>query len=116
MSSYWYCHDCKKELDGSCFTYQELCDFCGTRVLSIDDIIGQEEIDEVITAMIENRVAVLPFAVGDIVYLNSIKIKIRIDEIGVLKDGFNLIMYQYYDDGSSRSFYYGEKTKHQYAI
>ena len=67
-SSYWYCPKCKEELDGCHVTYQELCEYCGTAVLSVPESISQETIEEIIKAKAEGRLVVLPCKVGDNVY------------------------------------------------
>ena len=67
-SSYWYCPKCKEELDGCHVTYQELCEYCGTAVLSVPESISQETIEEIIKAKAEGRLVVLPCKVGDTVY------------------------------------------------
>lgn len=46
--SYWWCPNCKIELDGCNVTYEENCDICGSRVLSVDESVSQEEIEIVI--------------------------------------------------------------------
>ena len=68
-SSCWYCPKCKEELDGCHVTYQELCEYCGTAVLSVPESISQETIEEIIKAKAEGRLVVLPCKVGDTVYL-----------------------------------------------
>lgn len=68
-SSYWYCPKCKEELDGCHVTYQELCEYCGTAVLSVpESIISQETIEEIIKAKAEGRLVMLPVKVGDTIY------------------------------------------------
>ena len=59
-SSYWYCPNCKEELDGCHVTYQELCEYCGTAVLSVPESISQETIEEIIKAKADGRLVVLP--------------------------------------------------------
>ena len=54
-SCYWYCPKCKEELDGCHVTYQELCEYCGTAVLSVPESISQETIKEIIKAKAEGR-------------------------------------------------------------
>jgi len=66
--SYWYCPNCKIELDGCHVTYEELCEYCGTAVLSVKESIYQEELDELIQAKADGRLVVLPCKVGDTVY------------------------------------------------
>lgn len=67
-SSCWYCPKCKEELDGCHVTYQELCEYCGTAVLSVPESISQETIEEIIKAKAEGRLVLLPCKVGDVVY------------------------------------------------
>jgi hypothetical protein len=67
-SSCWYCPKCKEELDGCHVTYQELCEYCGTAVLSVPESISQETIEEIIKAKADGRLMVLPCKVGDTVY------------------------------------------------
>ena len=64
-SSYWYCPKCKEELDGCHVTYQELCEYCGTAVLSVPESISQETIEEIIKAKAEGRLVMLPCKDGD---------------------------------------------------
>ncbi len=63
-SSCWYCPKCKEELDGCHVTYQELCEYCGTTVLSVPESISQETIEEIIKAKADGRLVVLPCKVG----------------------------------------------------
>ena len=67
--SYWYCPNCKEELVGNHVTHQELCDYCGTRVLCIDEVISPERLEEILKAEQEGRLIVLPCKVGDTVYV-----------------------------------------------
>lgn len=64
-SCYWYCPKCKEELDGCHVTYQELCEYCGTAVLSVAESISQERLKELISAEADGRLVVLPCKVGD---------------------------------------------------
>ena len=66
--SYWYCPNCKEELGGNHVTHQELCDYCGTRVLWRDEGISPERLEEILQAEKEGRLIVLPCKVGDTVY------------------------------------------------
>ena len=66
--SYWYCPNCKIELDGCHVTYEELCEYCGTAVLSVKESIYQEELDELIQAKAEGRLVELPCKIGDEVW------------------------------------------------
>lgn len=59
MVSYWYCPNCKIELDGCHVTYEEKCEYCGSDVLSVPETISQEELDELIRAKADGRVVVL---------------------------------------------------------
>ena len=68
MVSYWYCPNCKIELDGCHVTYEEKCEYCGSDVLSVPETISQEELDELIKAKADGRLVVLPCKVGDTVY------------------------------------------------
>ena len=68
MVSYWYCPNCKIELDGCHVTYEEKCEYCGSDVLSVPETISQEELDELIKAKADGRLVVLPCKAGDIVY------------------------------------------------
>jgi len=68
MVSYWYCPNCKIELDGCHVTYEEKCEYCGSYVLSVPETISQEELDELIKAKADGRLVVLPVKVGDAVY------------------------------------------------
>ena len=54
-SSCWYCPKCKEELDGCHVTYQELCEYCGTAVLSVSENISQGKLEEIIEAEAEGR-------------------------------------------------------------
>jgi hypothetical protein len=65
MVSYWYCPNCKIELDGCHVTYQELCEYCGSDVLSVPETISQEELDELIKAKADGRLVVLPCKVDN---------------------------------------------------
>ena len=67
-SCYWYCPKCKEELDGCHVTYQELCEYCGTAVLSVPESISQETIKEIIKAKADGRLVVLPCKVGDTIW------------------------------------------------
>jgi hypothetical protein len=67
-SSYWYCPKCKEELDGCHVTYQELCEYCGTAVLSVPESISQETIEEIIKAKADGRLVELPCKIGDEVW------------------------------------------------
>ena len=67
-SSCWYCPKCKEELDGCHVTYQELCEYCGTAVLSVPESISQETIKEIIKAKADGRLVVLPCKVGNTIY------------------------------------------------
>jgi len=58
--SYWYCPNCKIELDGCHVTYEELCEYCGTAVLSVKESIYQEELDELIQAKADGRLFIIP--------------------------------------------------------
>lgn len=58
--SYWYCPNCKIELDGCHVTYEEKCEYCGSDVLSVPETISQEELDELIKAKAEGRLKILP--------------------------------------------------------
>ena len=66
--SYWYCPNCKIELDGCHVTYEEKCEYCGSDVLFVPETISQEELDELIKAKAEGRLMMLPCKVGDNVY------------------------------------------------
>ena len=66
--SYWYCPNCKIELDGCHVTYEEKCEYCGANVLSVPETISQTEIDELLQAKVEGRLVVLPVKVGDTIY------------------------------------------------
>ena len=66
--SYWYCPNCKQELDGCHVTYQELCEYCGTAVLSVPESISQETIEEIIKAKADGRLVILPCKVGESLY------------------------------------------------
>ena len=68
-SCYWYCPKCKEELDGCHVTYQELCEYCGTVVLSVPESISQETIKEIIKAKADGRLVVLPCKVGTRVWV-----------------------------------------------
>ena len=68
-SSCWYCPKCKEELDGCHVTYQELCEYCGTAVLSVPESISQETIEEIIKAKADGRLVVLPCKVGTRVWV-----------------------------------------------
>src|SRR5690606_37675871 len=62
------------ELDGCHVTYQELCEYCGTAVLSVPESISQETIEEIIKAKADGRLVVLPCKevytkAGDTLYL-----------------------------------------------
>jgi hypothetical protein len=57
---YWYCPNCKTELEGRNVTYTEHCDFCGANVLSIDDDITSEELSEILIARNEGRLIIVP--------------------------------------------------------
>jgi len=67
--SYWYCPNCKIELDGCHVTYEEKCEYCGSDVLSVPETISQEELDELIKAKADGRLVVLPCKVGDTLFL-----------------------------------------------
>lgn len=67
--SYWYCPNCKIELDGCHVTYEEKCEYCGSDVLSVPETISQEELDELIKAKAEGRLVVLPCKVGTRVWV-----------------------------------------------
>ena len=67
-SCYWYCPKCKEELDGCHVTYQELCEYCGTAVLSVPEGISQGRLEEIIEAETDGRLVVLPCKVGDVVW------------------------------------------------
>jgi len=62
--SYWYCPNCKIELDGCHVTYEEKCEYCGSDVLFVPETISQTEIDELLQAKAEGRLVVLPCKVG----------------------------------------------------
>ena len=66
--SYWYCPNCKIELDGCHVTYEEKCEYCGSDVLSVPETISQEELDELIKAKADGRLVVLPCKIGEKVY------------------------------------------------
>lgn len=68
MVSYWYCPNCKIELDGCHVTYEEKCEYCGSDVLSVPETISQEELDELIKAKADGRLIVLPCKVGDTIW------------------------------------------------
>ena len=70
--SYWYCPNCKIELDGCHVTYEELCEYCGTKVLSVPETITQEELDAIIQAKAEGRLVELP-PDGQIYHIEEIK-------------------------------------------
>ena len=67
-SSYWYCPKCKEELDGCHVTYQELCEYCGTAVLSVPEGISQGRLEEIIEAETDGRLVILPCKVGESLY------------------------------------------------
>lgn len=67
--SYWYCPNCKIELDGCHVTYEEKCEYCGSDVLSVPETISQEELDELIKAKADGRLMVLPCKVGTRVWV-----------------------------------------------
>jgi hypothetical protein len=69
--SYWYCPNCKQELDGCHVTYQELCEYCGTAVLSVPEGISQGRLEEIIEAETEGRLVVLPCKAGTRVWVIS---------------------------------------------
>ena len=49
MESYWYCPECKTEVDGSCVTFSEHHDGCGSPVLWIEPghiVIKEAEIEQ----------------------------------------------------------------------
>ena len=62
--SYWYCPNCKIELDGCHVTYEEKWEYCGSDVLSVPETISQEELDELIKAKAFGRLVVVPCKVG----------------------------------------------------
>jgi len=64
--SYWYCPNCKIELDGCHVTYEEKCEYCGSDVLSVPETISQEELDELIKAKADGRLVVLPCKVWEL--------------------------------------------------
>ena len=66
MVSYWYCPNCKIELDGCHVTYEEKCEYCGSDVLSVPETISQEELDELIKAKADGRLVVLPCKVWEL--------------------------------------------------
>jgi len=66
MVSYWYCPNCKIELDGCHVTYEEKCEYCGSDVLSVPETISQEELDELIKAKADGRLVMLPCKVGEL--------------------------------------------------
>jgi len=68
-SSYWYCPKCKEEMDGCHVTYQELCEYCGTAVLSVPESISQETTEEIIKARAEGRLVVLLCKTEDTVFI-----------------------------------------------
>ena len=76
MVSYWYCPNCKIELDGCHVTYEEKCEYCGSDVLSVPETISQEELDELIKAKADGRLIELPCKIGDTVYVIYGKSKI----------------------------------------
>lgn len=57
---YWYCPNCKEELDGCHVTYQELCEYCGTQVLSVEESISPARLTEILEAERKGRLVVLP--------------------------------------------------------
>ncbi len=66
-SSYWYCPNCKIELDGCHVTYEEKCEHCGTAVLSVPEGISQGRLEEIIEVETEGRLVVLPeTGIGDL--------------------------------------------------
>lgn len=69
MVSYWYCPNCKIELDGCHVTYEEKCEYCGSDVLSVPETISQEELDELIKAKADGRLVVLPCKTEDTVFI-----------------------------------------------
>ena len=66
--SYWYCPNCKIELDGCHVTYEEKCEYCGSDVLSVPETISQEELDELIKAKADGRLEELPCKLEDSIY------------------------------------------------
>ena len=97
-SSCWYCPKCKEELDGCHVTYQELCEYCGTAVLSVPESISQETIEEIIKAKAEGRLYNLPLKPGDTIYRPEAlqfcwvitKVEIYEDEIVFIDDSDNI--------------------------
>ena len=97
-SSCWYCPKCKEELDGCHVTYQELCEYCGTAVLSVPESISQETIEEIIKAKADGRLKILPAKPGDIIYRPEAlqfcwvitKVEIYEDEIVFIDDSDNI--------------------------
>lgn len=67
--SYWYCPNCKIELDGCHVTYEEKCEYCGSDVLSVPETISQEELDELIKAKADGRLVVLACKTEDTVFI-----------------------------------------------
>ena len=98
MVSYWYCPNCKIELDGCHVTYEEKCEYCGSDVLSAPETISQEELDELIKAKAEGRLKILPAKPGDIIYRPEAlqfcwvitKVEIYEDEIVFIDDSDNI--------------------------
>lgn len=68
MVSYWYCPNCKIELDGCHVTYEEKCEYCGSDVLSVPETISQEELDELIKAKADGRLVVLKASISQDVW------------------------------------------------
>lgn len=97
-SSCWYCPKCKEELDGCHVTYQELCEYCGTAVLSVPESISQKTIEEIIKAQADGRLKILPAKPGDIIYRPEAlqfcwvitKVEIYEDEIVFIDDSDNI--------------------------
>jgi hypothetical protein len=98
MVSYWYCPNCKIELDGCHVTYEEKCEYCGSDVLSVPETISQEELDELIKAKADGRLKILPAKPGDIIYRPEAlqfcwvitKVEIYEDEIVFIDDSDNI--------------------------
>lgn len=66
-TSYWYCPNCKEEIDPANVTFQELHNACGHAVEWIEGI-EPDRLTEICAAEREGRCVVLPCKVGDTVY------------------------------------------------
>lgn len=63
--AYWWCPECKQELDGCQVTYQEKCESCGTTVVWRPEVVSPERMEEICQAEAEGRLVVLPCKVDN---------------------------------------------------